>query len=102
MAWQASGAGKRPVTDDSTHDDASFPGLKPKAPDARIEYEELQQNELLALQAIYGDDFVMQAATHGAWKVRHRVAPPCPDTQTVFFHRQSQNKREERRGMKKS
>ncbi|KAG5943979.1 hypothetical protein E4U59_007733 [Claviceps monticola] len=68
MAWQSSGVGKRPVTDDSTHDDASFPGLKPRAPDAKIEYEELQQNELLALQAIYGDDFVMQAATHGAWK----------------------------------
>ncbi|KAG6037185.1 hypothetical protein E4U41_005274 [Claviceps citrina] len=70
MAWQASGAWKKAVTKESTNDDSSFPGLKPTTPEAtaKIEYGELQQNELLALEAIYGDDFVMHTGTHSAWK----------------------------------
>ncbi|KAK2595161.1 eukaryotic translation initiation factor 2-alpha kinase [Conoideocrella luteorostrata] len=70
MAWQASGAWKKAVAKDSAQDDSSFPGLKPTTPDAtaKIEYEELQQNELLALAAIYGDDFVMHTGMHSAWK----------------------------------
>ncbi|QPG97183.1 hypothetical protein C2857_005922 [Epichloe festucae Fl1] len=70
MAWQAPGVWKKAATKDSNKDDSSFPGLKPTTPDtaAKIEYEELQQNELLALEAIYGDDFAMHTSTHGAWK----------------------------------
>ncbi|KAG6012985.1 hypothetical protein E4U54_007199, partial [Claviceps lovelessii] len=70
MPWQASGSSKRAANKDSTTDDASFPGLKPTTPDAtaKIEYEELQKNELLALEAIYGDDFVMHTSAHSAWK----------------------------------
>lgn len=39
----------------------------------KIEYEELQQNELLALEAIYGDDFVQHAAANSAWQVRRAM-----------------------------
>lgn len=52
--------------------ESSFPGLQPGAsPEVatKFEYEELQQNEILALEAIYGEDFVMHTGTHSAWKV---------------------------------
>lgn len=73
MAWQATGAWKSPLSKPSK-DDSSFPGLKPTTPDAtnKIEYEELQQNELLALEAIYGEDFVQQSGTNNAWQVGSR------------------------------
>ncbi|KND93967.1 Serine/threonine-protein kinase gcn2 [Tolypocladium ophioglossoides CBS 100239] len=59
MAWRAPGAWKTPLNKSQKQDDSSFPGLMPTTPDAttKIEYEELQKNELLALEAIYGDDF---------------------------------------------
>ncbi|ATY61628.1 kinase (Gcn2) [Cordyceps militaris] len=65
MAWQATGAWKSPLVN-QPNDDSSFPGLKPTSPEAtnKIEYEELQQNELLALEAIYGEDFVQHNGTH--------------------------------------
>lgn len=71
MAWQASSAWKKSLPKASS-DDSSFPGLKPTTSDAttKIEYEELQQNELLALEAIYGDDFVKHSDVHSAWKVK--------------------------------
>lgn len=35
-------------------------------------YQELQENEVMVLQAIYGDDFTRHTAAHSAWKVsRH-------------------------------
>ena len=54
------------------NDDSSFPGLKPTTPDAtsKIEYDELQQNELIVLEAMYGEDFVKHTQTQSAWKVR--------------------------------
>ncbi|RMJ12849.1 hypothetical protein CDV36_007490 [Fusarium kuroshium] len=70
MAWQ-SGVWKSPLNLSKNNDESSFPGLQPAAsPEAtnKIEYEELQQNELLALEAIYGEDFVMHTGTHSAWK----------------------------------
>ncbi|KAJ4255420.1 eukaryotic translation initiation factor 2-alpha kinase [Fusarium torreyae] len=45
----------------------SGPAASPEVTN-KIEYEELQQNELLALEAIYGDDFVMNSGTQSAWK----------------------------------
>lgn len=70
MAWKAPGQWKTPLTKPS-NDDSSFPGLKPSGPEAaaKIEYEELQQNELLALEAIYGEDFIRHSATNSAWQV---------------------------------
>ncbi|OAA36278.1 Serine/threonine-protein kinase, GCN2 [Metarhizium rileyi] len=69
MAWQAPGTKKKTLPK-AGNDDSGFPGLEPTTPDAasKIEYEELQQNELLALEAIYGDDFVKHVDTHSAWK----------------------------------
>lgn len=32
-------------------------------------YEEIQEDELIALAAIYGDDFKRIASSHGAWNV---------------------------------
>lgn len=77
MAWRAPAAWKTPLNKSQKQDDSSFPGLKPTTPDAttKIEYEELQENELLALEAIYGDDFVKHGDTHSAWKVRALHGP---------------------------
>lgn len=71
MTWKTTGAWKNPITKPN-NDDSSFPGLKPTTPDTnniKIENEELQQNELLALEAIYGEDFVKHSGTNSAWQV---------------------------------
>ncbi|KAI3536661.1 hypothetical protein CABS01_15619 [Colletotrichum abscissum] len=71
MAWKSSGVWNKPIDKpQKNEDDSSFPGLKPKGPEAapKLEYEELQQNELIALEAIYGEDFMRHAETPGAWK----------------------------------
>ncbi|KAF4636697.1 hypothetical protein G7Y89_g1387 [Cudoniella acicularis] len=50
---------------------AGFPGLKPsKQKDAvpKSQYEEIQEDELIALASIYGDDFRRIETTHTAWK----------------------------------
>ncbi len=48
----------------------SFPGLKsPGKPATKTHYQELQENELIALEAIYGDDFTQHSAAHSAWQV---------------------------------
>lgn len=79
MAWKQSGVWKTPLNLDKKNDDSTFPGLKPAAsPEVttKIEYDELQQNELVALEAIYGEDFVMHEAAHSAWKVVHPTPKP--------------------------
>lgn len=70
MAWNAAGAWKKPLNLVKKNDDSSFPGLKPTSTEAgtQIQYEELQQDEVLALEAIYGEDFVRQKETQ-TWKV---------------------------------
>ena len=79
MAWRAPRPSKRPPTNSNGAQglDTSFPGLKPATPDAaaRIEYQELQQNEVLALEAIYAQDFVKHSGAHSAWKVCTCMAP---------------------------
>ena len=71
MASKASGVWKSPLNSPNNEDDTSFPGLKPTGPDTawKIQYHELQQNELLALEAIYGEDFVMHTSPQTAWQV---------------------------------
>ena len=49
----------------------NFPGLKsPGQPASKTQYHELQENELIALEAIYGEDFTQHSAAHSAWQVR--------------------------------
>ncbi|KAH7008448.1 anticodon binding domain of tRNAs-domain-containing protein [Ilyonectria destructans] len=70
MAWNAPGQWKTPLNP-KKNDESSFPGLQPAASpevNTKIEYHELQQNELVALEAIYGEDFVMHTGAHSAWK----------------------------------
>lgn len=72
MAWNSQNTWKNHKLSKPKNDDSTFPGLKPAATEAagKIEYEELQQNELLALEAIYGEDFVNQSSDgQSAWKV---------------------------------
>jgi eukaryotic translation initiation factor 2-alpha kinase 4 len=58
MAWKQS---KKPVK-------ASFPGLADTGSVAQ--YEERQQDEITALEAIYGDDFSIQTPVQSAWNKR--------------------------------
>ncbi|KAF5713806.1 PEK GCN2 kinase [Fusarium globosum] len=72
MAGKQSGVWNTPSGLKNNKNESSFPGLLPAvaSPEVnnKIEYGELQQNELLALEAIYGDDFVMHTETQSAWK----------------------------------
>ena len=54
----------------------SFPGLQTGAGGGKAhksQYEEIQQDELIALASIYGDDFKIVEAKGGAWKVNLNV-----------------------------
>jgi translation initiation factor 2-alpha kinase 4 len=49
----------------------SFPGLAPTGlNNPKSQYEEIQEDELLALAAIYGEDFQTIETKGGAWKVK--------------------------------
>lgn len=66
MALNTSGAFKSPV---NNANDSSFPGLTPTGPEATTnENAEKQENELVVLAAIYGEDFVNHTNQQGAWK----------------------------------
>ncbi|EFX02753.1 protein kinase [Grosmannia clavigera kw1407] len=65
-------AGKKPVKANVKQDDSTnFPGLQQQQQQpgsVKTAYEERQEEELTALEAIYGDDFVQHKAAHSAWK----------------------------------
>lgn len=88
MALNGAGAWKTPAVKSPDHkNDTSFPGLRPQGQEtpAKIEYEELQQNEVLALEAIYGDDFVNHTSEQQtAWKVLHITIRPSSGSYGVF------------------
>ena len=71
MAWKKPGPSKKAAQSPKKNENPSFPGLKPgdKTAPAQTKYEELQENEVMVLQAIYGEDFVQHEAAHSAWKV---------------------------------
>jgi eukaryotic translation initiation factor 2-alpha kinase 4 len=56
---------------------SEFPDLKPsksndavpKSPAPKSQYEEIQEDELIALASIYGEDFQKIDSNLGAWKV---------------------------------
>jgi translation initiation factor 2-alpha kinase 4 len=73
--WKAPGVWNKPLNITKKNDDSSFPGLKTTGPDvAKTQYEEVQSDELTALEAIYGDDFERLDAGQTAWKVWPRTA----------------------------
>jgi hypothetical protein len=61
---------------------SGFPGLKtsksndavPISPGPKSQYEEIQEDELIALASIYGEDFRKIETNLGAWKV-WRLSP---------------------------
>lgn len=61
---------KAPRQDPRKQDDSSYPGLQPvsMADNASTQFNDVQKDEVFALQAIYGDDFVEHKAAHSAWK----------------------------------
>jgi translation initiation factor 2-alpha kinase 4 len=51
---------------------SGLPGLQPEKqaiPLPKTPYEEIQEDELIALSSIYGDDFRRIETNHGAWQV---------------------------------
>jgi translation initiation factor 2-alpha kinase 4 len=51
--------------------ESSFPGLTPAASaESKSQYEEIQDDELIALASIYGEDFRKLETKSAAWKVR--------------------------------
>ncbi|KAK4453300.1 anticodon binding domain of tRNAs-domain-containing protein [Podospora aff. communis PSN243] len=62
-------AGRKKPSQAAKKEDGSFPGLKaPGKPENKTPYEELQVDEVTALQAIYGDDFIEHKTKTSAWK----------------------------------
>jgi len=62
--------GKKPQQ--ANNSSSGFPGLKPTKsndPVPKSQYEEIQDDELIALASIYGDDFRRIETNQGAWKV---------------------------------
>jgi len=69
MAWKTPAGQKKPSQPAKKKEDGSFPGLKVAGEsEIKTPYEELQLDEVTALQAIYGDDFIEHKAA-SAWKV---------------------------------
>ena len=73
--------GKKGTELDGLHADGSKPPKldhaakeKQKQPPALTEYELMQQEELLVLESIYGDDFVQQTQTAGVWNKKSTPA----------------------------
>jgi translation initiation factor 2-alpha kinase 4 len=63
-------AKKKPAKSSKQNGTESFPGLKsPGTPTSQTQYHELQKNEVMVLQAIYGDDFIEHSTAHSAWHV---------------------------------
>ncbi|KAK3378541.1 anticodon binding domain of tRNAs-domain-containing protein [Podospora didyma] len=51
------------------NEDAELPTLRAPGPSGdKTQYQALQENEVMVLQAIYGDDFVEHKATNSAWQ----------------------------------
>ncbi|KAI0119984.1 serine/threonine-protein kinase gcn2 [Nemania sp. FL0031] len=52
------------------HDDSTRPGLPPVSPDTgpKTHYVDTQNEEIMVLKAIYGDDYVEHKAANTAWK----------------------------------
>lgn len=86
MAWKKPAGKKKPAQQQTpkknNEANATFPGLKApgQTPPAKTHYQEVQESEVMVLQAIYGEDFTQHEAAHGAWQVRSILSlllPQC-------------------------
>ncbi|KAI0537816.1 serine/threonine-protein kinase gcn2 [Xylaria digitata] len=71
MAWKTPGPWKVPQQPNyKRHDDSTRPGLQPTSPDTgpKTHYIDVQNEEIMVLKAIYGDDYVEHKAANTAWK----------------------------------
>ncbi|KAI8633188.1 serine/threonine-protein kinase gcn2 [Xylariaceae sp. FL1651] len=70
MAWKTPGPWKVSQQPNKRHDDSKHAGLTPSSPDTgpRTQYIDAQNEEILVLKAIYGDDYVEHKAANTAWK----------------------------------
>ncbi|TRX96280.1 hypothetical protein FHL15_003004 [Xylaria flabelliformis] len=71
MAWKTPGPWKVPQQPNyKRHDDSTPPGLPPTSPDTgpKTHYIDTQNEEIMVLKAIYGDDYVEHKAANTAWK----------------------------------
>ncbi|KAK4142286.1 anticodon binding domain of tRNAs-domain-containing protein [Dichotomopilus funicola] len=66
-------AKKKPTKQAQQDGSEGFPGLKsPGQPATNTKYQDLQEQEVMVLQAIYGEDFIEHTAAHTAW---HKSEP---------------------------
>ncbi|KAI2782056.1 serine/threonine-protein kinase gcn2 [Daldinia loculata] len=70
MAWKSTAPWKGPQQlTTKTNNDSNYPGLKSASPDVghKTPYTDVQNEEIMVLQAIYGDDYIEHKAAHSAW-----------------------------------
>lgn len=77
-AWKATSQWKAPLHHPKSNDDSNYPGLKSSSPKpggpgksrvAKTQYTDAQQEEIVALKAIYGPDFIEHKAANTAWQL---------------------------------
>ncbi|KAI1354991.1 serine/threonine-protein kinase gcn2 [Xylaria sp. FL0043] len=71
MAWKTPGPWKAPQQPNyRKYDDSTRSGLSPTSPDTgpKTRYTDTQNEEIMVLKAIYGDDYVEHKAANTAWK----------------------------------
>lgn len=70
MAWKTPGPWKAPQQPNYDGHDPTHPGLAPTSPDTnpKTHYIDTQNEEIMVLKAIYGDDYVEHKAANSAWK----------------------------------
>ncbi|ORY71147.1 serine/threonine-protein kinase gcn2 [Pseudomassariella vexata] len=69
--WKSPGPLKAPLQHTRSNDESSYFGLnKPTSSEAisKTQYTDIQQEEIMVLQAIYGDDFHEHKAANTAWQ----------------------------------
>ncbi|KAI1867882.1 uncharacterized protein JN550_006689 [Neoarthrinium moseri] len=72
MPSKATGRWKTPLQLTKSNDESSYPGLTPASPDkgsaSKTQYTDTQEEEMMVLRAIYGDDFIEHKAANSAWQ----------------------------------
>ncbi|KAI1475823.1 serine/threonine-protein kinase gcn2 [Daldinia eschscholtzii] len=70
MAWKSKTPWKGPQQlTTKNNNDPNYPGLKSASPDVgpKTPYTDVQNEEIMVLQAIYGDDYIEHKAANSAW-----------------------------------